>query len=103
MNPSRRHGLQRLIALGASAALAYPEAFAMNFDAARIDALVDALDVLVHSPHIGRPVRGGKRELVIGSGADGYVALYRHVARVDTVFVLAFRHQREASYSRRAR
>jgi plasmid stabilization system protein ParE len=71
--------------------------------AARIDALVDALDVLVHSPLIGRPVRGGKREFVIGSGHDGYVALYRHVARVDTVFVLAFRSQREASYPRRGR
>ena len=70
---------------------------------ARIDALVDALDVLVHSPHIGRPVRGGKRELVIGSGADGYVALYRHVARIDTVFVLAFRSQREENHPRRPR
>ncbi len=71
--------------------------------AVRIEGLVDALDVLVHSPLIGRPVRGGKRELVIGSGPDGYVALYRHVARVDTVFVLALRSQREERYPRRAR
>ena len=42
MNPSRRHSLQRLAALSASAALAYPEASAMNFDTARIDTLVDA-------------------------------------------------------------
>ena len=70
---------------------------------ARIDSLVDALDVLVHSPLIGRPVRGGKRELVIGSGPDGYVALYRYVARADTVFVLALRNQREERYPGRAR
>jgi hypothetical protein len=35
---------------------------------------------------------------MIGFGDSGYVALYRHDRIVDTVFVLAFRHQKEAGY-----
>lgn len=38
------------------------------------------------------------RELVIGFGESGYVALYRHDEIDNTVYVLAFRHQREAGY-----
>jgi plasmid stabilization system protein ParE len=64
----------------------------------RIGDIVDALQVLTHSPRIGRPVKGGKRELVIGSGSRGYVALYRFVPAIDTVFVLAVRSQREGGY-----
>jgi toxin ParE1/3/4 len=37
---------------------------------------------------------------VIGRGARGYVALYRHVAEIDTVFILAIRGQKEAGYAR---
>ena len=66
----------------------------------RIGELVQAIQILTHSPLIGRPVRGGKRELVIGRDARGYVALYRFVAGIDTVFVLAIRSQREAGYGR---
>jgi len=40
------------------------------------------------------------RELVIGRGAVGYMALYRYVAGIDTVFVLVIRAQREAGYVR---
>ncbi|MGH8579450.1 MAG: type II toxin-antitoxin system RelE/ParE family toxin, partial [Gammaproteobacteria bacterium] len=40
------------------------------------------------------------RELVIGRSARGYVALYRYIEQIDTVFVLAIRSQREAGYSR---
>lgn len=65
---------------------------------ARIAEIVQAIEVLTHSPLIGRPVKGGMRELVIGRGARGYVGLYRYVARIDVVFVLAIRHQREAGY-----
>ena len=68
--------------------------------AERVGAIVRGLDVLVHSPEIGRPVRGGKRELVIGKGARGYVALYRYVASADVVFVLALCAQRESGYRR---
>jgi len=38
------------------------------------------------------------RELVIGKGTRGYVALYRYVPTLDTVFVLAIRGQRDAGY-----
>jgi plasmid stabilization system protein ParE len=53
---------------------------------------------LAQSPHFGRPVHGGKRELVIGKGSRGHVALYRYV--LDTVFVLAVCAQREGGYRR---
>lgn len=64
----------------------------------RIAEIVDAIQVLEHSPLIGRPVKAGKRELVIGRGSNGYVALYRFVAAIETVFVLAVRSQRESGY-----
>ena len=66
--------------------------------AGRIQDIVCAIDVLERSPLIGRPVETGKRELVIGRGSRGYVALYRFVPEVDTVFVLAVRGQKEAGY-----
>ena len=66
----------------------------------RIQEIIQAIQVLAHSPLIGRPVKGGKRELVIGRGSHGYIALYRFVARADTVFVLAIRSQRESGYKR---
>ncbi len=67
----------------------------------RIREIIGALDVLEHNPLIGRPVANGKRELVIGRRSHGYVALYRYVAEMDIVFVLAIRSQREASYAER--
>jgi toxin ParE1/3/4 len=65
--------------------------FDVEDSAARIGDIIAAIDILTHSPLIGRPVKAGKRELVIGHGSRGYVALYRFVARIDTVFVLAIR------------
>lgn len=64
----------------------------------RIGDIIEAIQILVHSPLIGRKVRGGKRELVIGRDSRGYVALYRYVPDIDTVFVLAIRSQRESGY-----
>ena len=64
----------------------------------RISEIVQAIQILTHSPLIGRPVRNGRRELVIGRDPHGYVVLYRFVARIDTIFVLAIRSQREAGY-----
>ena len=64
----------------------------------RIDTILEALQILTLSPLIGRPVRGGKRELVIGRASRGYVALYHYVEAIDTVFVLALRDQREAGF-----
>ena len=66
----------------------------------RIAEIVTALDVLVTNPQIGRPARGGKRELVIGRGTRGYLALYRYVAELDAVIVLAVRSQKEGRYKR---
>lgn len=68
----------------------------------RIAQILQAMQVLATSPLIGRPVKGGKRELVIGTTARGYVALYRYVADIDTVFMLAVRSQRESGYKREA-
>ena len=67
----------------------------------RIREIINALDVLEHNPRIGRPVSNGKRELVIGRRSHGYLALYRYIAEIDTVFVLALRSQREAGYAER--
>lgn len=77
------------------------EAFDVEHVAARITALIEALQILTHSPLIGRKTKGGKRELVIGQGARGYVALYRYVADIDCVFMLAIRGQRESGFKRK--
>lgn len=65
-------------------------------DAAEV--IVDAIRVLKRHPHIGRPVRGRLRELLISYGRTGHVALYRVSPRRDRIEVLAIRHQREAGY-----
>jgi addiction module RelE/StbE family toxin len=68
--------------------------------AGRIREIIQAVDVLQHNPLIGRPVSADMRELVIGRRARGYVAVYRYIEQIDTVFVLAIRSQREAGYGR---
>lgn len=68
--------------------------------ASRIQEIILAIAVLEQNPLIGRPVYDDKRELVIGRHSRGYVALYRYIAEIDTVFVLALRGQREACYMR---
>lgn len=67
----------------------------------RFQEIIQAIAVLEHNPLIGRPVNAlgdDKRELVVGRHARGYVALYRYIAEIDTVFVLALRGQREAGF-----
>jgi plasmid stabilization system protein ParE len=56
--------------------------------------------LLEATPEMGRPLPDMPelRELVIMFGDSGYIALYRHVPVEDAVYVLAFRHQREAGY-----
>ena len=51
-------------------------------------------------PDIGRPCLEPPelRELVIAFGDSGYVALYRYEPADDAVYVLAFRHQKEAGF-----
>jgi len=64
----------------------------------RIGEIIQTLQILTHSPLIGRKVKDDKRELVVGHASRGYVALYRFVEAMDTVFVLAIRSQRESGY-----
>ena len=73
---------------------------APEYAALRIEAIIEAIDILVNSPLIGRPVAFGQRELIISTGASGYLALYRYDPRQDTAFVLAVRSQRERDYKR---
>jgi len=67
--------------------------------ALRIREIIEAINVLEHNPMIGCPANNDKRELVIGRRSHGYVALYRYVNQIDTVFVLAVRSQLEAGYA----
>jgi toxin ParE1/3/4 len=66
----------------------------------RIMEIIRAIDVLSDNPLIGRPVSAHASELIIGRSRRGYVALYRYIEQIDTVFVLAIRSQREAGYAR---
>ena len=75
-------------------------AYAVEDAPGRITEIIRAIDVLQHNPLIGRPVSADTRELVIGRRARGYIALYRYIEQIDTVFVLAIRNQREAGYGR---
>jgi plasmid stabilization system protein ParE len=61
----------------------------------RIREIIEAINVLEHNPMIGRPANHGKCELVIGRRSHGYVALYRYIVEIDTVFVLAVRSQKK--------
>lgn len=65
----------------------------------RIREIIEAFSVLEYNPMIGRPSNNDKRKLVIGQHSHGYVALYRYVVEVDTVFILAVRSQQEAGYA----
>ena len=67
----------------------------------RIEEIIEAIDILVNNPRIGRPADSGQRELVIGRRSHGYIALYRYIPEIDTVFVLAIRSQNEAGYADR--
>ena len=64
----------------------------------RIDEVFEALRVLEHHPLIGRKARPTRRELVIGRGSRGYVALYRYDDLDDVVEVLALRGQKESGF-----
>lgn len=81
--------------------LDHMEQFEIADAPARINEIVQAIQILTHSPLIGRPVQAGKRELIIGRDARGFVVLYRYLPALDTVFILAIRSQREAGYTRR--
>lgn len=64
----------------------------------RLNGLVAAIDVLADNPLIGRPCDDGLRELVIGRGMRGYLALYHYDDQQDLVRILAIRSQKESGY-----
>ena len=76
----------------------HQEKYGIEDTSGRIAEINEAIQVLAHSPLIGRKAKAGKRELVIGKESRGYVALYRYVPDIDAVFVLAIRSQRESGY-----
>lgn len=73
-----------------------------NPDAAKraAQAIKEKFALLEMDPHIGRPYSDTLtlRELVISFGGAGYIALYRYDSKQDSVYVLAFRHQKEVGY-----
>ena len=56
--------------------------------------------LLETEPEIGRPFDDSPelRELIIPFGDSGYVSLYHFDVKADAVYLLAFRHQKEAGY-----
>lgn len=86
------------IAQDVSRILAHLAQFEVQAADQRLLEIVAALDILEINPLIGRPTANDLRELVIGRGSRGYVALYRYISEIDTVFILAIRSQREAGY-----
>jgi plasmid stabilization system protein ParE len=56
--------------------------------------------LLETEPEIGRPLDDlpELRELIIPFGDSGYVALYHFDTKADSLYMLAFRHQKEAGY-----
>ncbi|SJM90895.1 Plasmid stabilization system [Crenothrix polyspora] len=63
-----------------------------------IDTIEAAFIPLTHLPMIGRVVEESLRELAIDFGRSGYFALYDFDQDIDTVVILAIRHQRENDY-----
>ncbi len=63
-----------------------------------VHTIMSALADLGDRPQAGRPATAGLRELLISTGAGGYVALYRFDEVLDVVHVLALRSQREGRY-----
>lgn len=64
----------------------------------RIAGIRACIAVLESNPLIGRHLPSGLRELVIGRGARGYLALYRYSNALDLVTILAIRSQKESGY-----
>ena len=63
-------------------------------------AIKRTLALLENHPEIGRPhpEQPDLRELIISFGDSGYIALYHFEPTETAVYILAFRHQKEAAY-----
>ena len=63
-------------------------------------AIKNQLSSLEKEPQAGKPLNEHPeiRELIIPFGESGYVALYHFDNKENAVFILAFRHQKEAGY-----
>lgn len=63
-------------------------------------AITQRFERLETEPEIGKPWEDlpELRELLIPFGDSGFVALYRYEPDDNTLYVLAFRHQKEAGY-----
>lgn len=63
-------------------------------------AIQHSFSLLQTEPEMGRPLDDlpELRELIIPFGGSGYVALYRYEVKTDLLYILAFRHQKEAGY-----
>ena len=64
----------------------------------RIAGIRACIAVLESNPLIGRRLPSGLRELVIGRGTRGYLALYRYSNALDMVTIVAIRAQKESGY-----
>lgn len=63
-------------------------------------AIAKRFELLETDPEIGRSFDDHPelRELIIEFGETGYIALYQYHSGTNTVYILAFRHQKEAGY-----
>ena len=63
-------------------------------------AIKHSFSLLQTEPKIGRPIDDlpELRELIIPFGESGYIALYRYEIKIDSLYILAFRHQKEVGY-----
>lgn len=65
----------------------------------RVGEIISAFDVLADNPLIGRPAGEDRRELIVGHGSHGYIALYRYLPVIDLALILAIRAQQESGYA----
>lgn len=63
-------------------------------------AISEKLLMLETNPHAGRPLDDAPdlREIIVEFGDTGYIGLYRFEPGENAVYLLAFRHQKEAGY-----
>lgn len=93
-----------IITAGATTGLARCRSFLANKNPSvarnAAKAIQRGFELVTHEPKMGRPLDDipELRELVIPFGGAGYVALYRYDVLNDTVYILAFRHQKEVGY-----